>query len=108
MKLIELIDYLIEPNKLGELYVEEQLNVASEALLIYMINRLDLDSEIIFFEIEETEDNLLFLKNGIQYVQLFPIEYAIELIESDLNLKDKGYSNSEIANRLLAYRLKDV
>jgi hypothetical protein len=108
MKLIELIDYLIEPNRLRELYVEEQLNVASEALLIYMINRLDLDSEIIFFEIEETEDNLLFLKNGIQYVQLFPIEYAIELIESDLNLKDKGYSNSEIANRLLAYRLKDV
>ncbi|MBK7884941.1 MAG: hypothetical protein IPJ81_15030 [Chitinophagaceae bacterium] len=107
MKLIDLIEYLIEPGKMENLYQQRKLNTESEALLIYMQNELSLESNIAFFKIEETEDDLKFVKNGLQYVQLFPIDYAIELIESDLDLKNKGYTNLEIAKRLLEYRLKD-
>ncbi|OJV78619.1 MAG: hypothetical protein BGO34_07370 [Bacteroidia bacterium 44-10] len=108
MKLVELIKYLTNPEQLDELYQEQGLNTESEALLIYLQGTLDLEADIAIFEIEETEDDLVFEKEGIQYVQLFPVDYAIELIESDLDLKDKGYSDLEIAQRLLEYRQKDV
>lgn len=108
MKLVELIEYLTNPEQLDELYQEQGLNTESEALLIYLQGALDLESDIFIFEIEETEDDLVFEKEGIQYVQLFPVDYAIELIESDLDLKDKGYSDLEIAQRLLEYRQKDA
>ena len=108
MKLVELIKYLTNPEQLDELYQEQGLNTESEALLIYLQGTLDLEADIAIFEIEETEDDLVFEKEGIQYVQLFPVDYAIELIESDLDLKDKGYSDLEIAHRLLDYRQTDV
>ncbi|MGJ1323033.1 hypothetical protein ACR780_10100 [Sphingobacterium faecium] len=108
MNLVELIKYLTNPEQLDELYQEQGLDAESEALLIYLQGDLNLESEIIIFEIEETEDDLVFEKEGIQYVQLFPVDYAIELIESDLDLKDKGYSDLEIARRLLEYRQKDA
>lgn len=108
MTLVELIPYLINPVKVNELYLKWDLNIESEALLICMKLKLDLDSEIVFFEIEETEGDLVFEKDEIIYFELFPLEYAIELIEFDLNLKDKGYSDYEIAQRLLEYRQKDA
>jgi len=108
MKLVELIKYLIDSEQLNELYQKQRLNTESEALLIYLQDDLSLESEITIFEIEETEDDLVFEKGGIQYVQLFPLDYAVELIESDLDLKDKEYSDLEIAKRLLEYRQKDA
>jgi hypothetical protein len=108
MTLIELIPYLINPVKLNELYLKWDLNIESEALLICMKLKLDLDSEIVFFEIEETEGYLIFEKDEMKYFELFPLEHAIDLIEFDLNLKDKGYSDLEIAKRLFEYRQKDA
>ena len=108
MKLVELIKYLIDSEQLNELYQKQRLNTESEALLIYLQDDLSLESEITIFEIEETEDDLVFEKGGIQYVQLFPLDYAVELIESDLDLKGKEYSDLEIAKRLLEYRQKDA
>lgn len=108
MKLLELIKFLTNPEKLKELYQEQKLNTESEALLIYMKGTLSLESEVVFFEIEETEDDLIFEKEGIKFIQLFPLEYAVDLIESDLNLKNKGYSDFEIAERLLEYRKNDA
>ena len=108
MKLEDLIKYLVNPEQLEVLYQEQEMNTESEALLIYMNGALDLKSEISVFEIEETEDDLVFEKDGEKYFQLFPIDYVIELIESDLELKDKGYSDLEIAKRLLDFRLKDA
>ncbi|MBL6445034.1 hypothetical protein JMN32_01855 [Fulvivirga sp. 29W222] len=108
MKLVKLIKYLTNPEQLVELYKEQGLNTESEALLIYLRGALELEADIAFFEIEETEDDLVFEKGGIQYIQLFPLDYAIELIESDLDLKNKGYSDLEIAQRLLEYRQKDA
>ena len=108
MKLVELIKYLTRPEKLDELYQEQGLNVESEALLIYLQGDLNLESEVSIFEIEETEDDLIFEKEGKQYVQLFPLDYAIELIESDLALTNKEYSDLRIAQRLLEYRQKDA
>lgn len=108
MKLVDLIKYLTHPGQLDKLYQEQGLNTESEALLIYLQGALDLKSEAIIFTIEETEDDIVFEKEGVQYIQLFPVDYAIELIESDLGLNNKGYSDLEIAQRLLEYRQRDA
>lgn len=108
MKLVEFVDYLVNPEKLESFYEEKGLNVESESLLIYMKQTINIDSEIVFFEMEETDDEVLFSKDGIEYLQLFPISHAVELIESDLDLKDKGYTNLQIANRLVEYRIHDA
>ena len=108
MKLIELIPYLETPKLLDEFCKQENLNIESEALLLYMLGTLDLESEIVIFEIEETEGRLVFEKEGHQYVQLFPLSYAAESIEFDLDLKNKNYSADDIARRLLDYRINDA
>ena len=108
MKYVDIIQYLISPKQLDDLY--ERIGAAkdSEALLIYMKGALDLESEIYIFAIEETGDYLIFEKDGCQYYQLFPVGHAVELIENDLDLKNKGYSATEVAQRLLDYRLNDA
>ncbi|GAA5030069.1 hypothetical protein GCM10011506_18880 [Marivirga lumbricoides] len=108
MKLVELVRYLNETEKLHKLYQDLDLNNQSEALLIHLKDTLDLESEISIFTIEETEDDIVFVKGGVKYIQLFPLDYAIELIESDLDMKNKGYSDLKVAQRLLEYRKKDA
>ncbi|MDR1714977.1 MAG: hypothetical protein LBS20_03960 [Prevotella sp.] len=108
MKLENLIDYLINPMKLNILYKDFNLNLDSEAILIYMQDSLNLESKIFLFEIEETEDYQIYKKDNIEYIQLFPVDYAIELINEDLDLMNKGYSNLAIAERLLQYRINDA
>lgn len=57
MKLVELVEYLIKPQQLKKIYLEQGLTPESEALLVYMKRSLNIDSEITIFGIEETEDN---------------------------------------------------
>lgn len=108
MKLKEFINYLLEPEKLEILCSEQNYAGDIDSLLIYMKDRLDLNSDIFLFDIEETDDDIVYNKNGDQYIQLFPIDHSIELIETILDLKDKGNSIESIAKRLLEYRIKDA
>lgn len=108
MKLVDLVPYLIDPSRLEELLQVSHLEGESEALIIYLERILDLGAEIRFFPIEETKDEILFTKDGVTYIQFFPLDYAVELIESDLELKNRGYSVLEIASRLLEYRVNDA
>jgi hypothetical protein len=109
MKLEELVTYLMNPEQLEQLYKELGLNIDSESepLLIYMEGEIDLKSEIVFFESDETEDDLIFEKDGKRFVNIWDIDYAIYLLEI-LDLLDKGYSNVKIAQRLIEYRLNDA
>ncbi len=107
MILENLIDYLDNSKKIDELYETYKVNTDSEAILVYMEHSLSLNSEIFLFDIEETEDKIQYKKNNTLFIQLFPVEYAIELLD-DLNLKNQGLSNLDIANRLLQYRINDA
>ena len=71
-----------------------------------MAGELELKSELSFFDIEETDDRLHCENNGISCVQLFPLDYIVELVTSDSKID--GYSGLEIAKRLLNYRIKDA
>ena len=105
MKLVDLIPYLGNSNNLEQLLVEQNLNMDSEAIIICMENSLDIDAEIYFFEIEQTEGNLVFERDGIRYIELFPAYHALEIVESYLLPSD---DNQKIANRLLEYRINDA
>jgi hypothetical protein len=97
---------LRQPNALNELYIDERLDRESEAVEIYMKDRLNIDSEIYFFNIEDTDDNLVFVKDSIEYYQLFTIDYAVEIIKS-FRFSDE-VSNKEIAQRLIEYCINDA
>lgn len=109
MKLVELIGYLADPKeRLAEISQIEFPVLKSEAVLVYMRESLDLGSDIYFFRIEDTGDEITFEKNGVCYIQLFPVDYIVDLLESDLRFNDQDYSDLEIAQRLLDYRLSDA
>lgn len=99
---------MVNPDQLNELSIQFRLNAESEAYLIHFENSLNLESEISIFQIEETDDDVIFEKDGKRYIQLFSIDHAVDLIEFDLNLKGEKYSDIEIAMRLLDYRKKDA
>lgn len=107
MKLSDLIEYLRDTSKLDQLYMDENINVDTEAVEIYMKEALSLESEIKFFRIEETGDDLVFDKDNITYIQLFPVDHAIEVL-GFLNLEEGKYDKFETARRLLDYRIKDA
>lgn len=108
MKLIDLIDYLVEPTKLKELYQQLGLNQSSEAILIYMAEELNVGSDVQLFEIENTDDEILFESDGCRYVQLFPVNFAVRLIDEDLELKSSNLPNVLLAERLIDYCKNDA
>lgn len=108
MKLTQLIPYLLDENNLERIYDDFNLNKDSEEVIIFMRDQLDIDSEITFFDYEETDGEMEVEKDGVGYIYLFSIDYASELLLEDLNLKGKGYTDLEIAQRLLEYRIKDA
>lgn len=106
MRLIDLIRYLKEPELLTELYAGKSLDSNSEAILIYMKDSLSIESKIRLFEIEKTDDDILFEDEGERYIQLFSIDYATEIIESHFD--SSLLNDSQVAQQLLAYRIKDA
>lgn len=108
MNLIELVERITQPRGVDNILAGLSQNKQSEAFLVYLQKPLGVESEVTFFPIEETEDSLLYQKSGREYLQLFPLEYALELIESDLDLLGKGRNSHQIADRLLQYRINDA
>jgi len=102
------LEYLIrqlQDNQLEQLLQKEASNISSEQLLVYMVHRLDVDSEL-QFPYRKNRRQLYFGYDGIVYIQLFPLDHMIELVDSILNTK--GKSANEIALALLNYRLYDA
>ena len=76
--------------------------------MIYMKDTLDLDSDLKFFEIEYTDDLLVFKENGVTYHQLFPIDHAVEILDSYFSDSDKKLGNPALAKKLLEYAINDA
>ncbi len=108
VKLQGIVYYLLKPDELNEILKVFEFSSDYEVVLIYLVDSLSLESEIMLFDIEETGDRLLFEKNNRIYHQLFPFEHAADIIEFDLNLKNNHESAEQIAAKLLDYRLKDA
>ena len=108
MKLLDIIGHLRDPDKVGQLYDTLKLSTDSEAVLIYMEDSLSLDSELHFFEIEKTDDTLVFTENGVTYYQFCPLDHASEIIDSYFLDNEKQLDNLVLAKRLMDYIVNDA
>lgn len=108
MKLLDFIPYLLAPQKMAEYYRQSGIREQSVAPLIYLREALNASSDIAVFELEETEDDLHFTKNGVDYVYLMAVDQAIELIEEEFAPKRNAVPHEEMARRLLEYATYDA
>lgn len=108
MKLAEIIRYLTNPNLIEQCYQQSNIDPDNGAVFICCKEKLDIDSDVYLFTIDETKSELFFEKNDVKYCELFEVEHAVNLIEYDLKLKNRGYTDMQIAVRLLEYRLNDA
>ncbi|HEX7906105.1 MAG TPA: hypothetical protein VF487_19665 [Chitinophagaceae bacterium] len=108
MKILELIKHLKTFDKAEQLKNKQLPNVEFDLAELYMENSLSLDSNIRFFDSEKISNDLEMEVEGIKYVNLFPLYLAQEMIEEFTKSTEKKYSDLEIANRLLEYRINDA
>lgn len=69
MKFTEMIKYLKDRDKLEKLFEAEKPNTEPGAILICMENPLDISAAIKLFEMEETDGDLVFEKEGVSYTE---------------------------------------
>lgn len=105
MKITDLIPYIKDTNKWDGLIADLHLNTNCEEVLIYALDKLDIDSDILLIELEKSGDDLEIILNGKKYIQILPYSLAQELIKIDFsNFK----TDLDIAQRLIEYCINDA
>ena len=107
MKIIDLVTSLADPNNIDQFILDNNLNDESAGVLIYMKHSLSTDSDIVFFNFEETDGKAKFEKDGVIYYSLTSISEIPDIIEY-INFQERLSSNEQIANGLLDYIINDA
>lgn len=106
MKLIDLISYFRSGGTFQDFCKTHGLNAESEVIDIYAVKPANLDSQLGFFPIEETEGHVEFLAQGLAYQNLFDFFYFLDVIK---DVRDSSQpEDAELARVLLTYALKDA
>lgn len=106
MQLTNLITFFRQGGDFSSFCKAQGLDEASEVIEIYAQEPVCLESELGFFPIEETEGKIEFQSNNIRYKNLFDFFYFSDVIEEVK--RDKGLTDTELAQRLFAYAMKDA
>ena len=108
MKLIELVENL-KTFEGANAFIEKKLPcVEFDCVDIYLVGSLGISSEVCLFNAEEISNTLTLAIGDTNYVNLFPLYIALEMVQEYIAAHNGKLSNEEIANRLLEYRLKDA
>ncbi|GAA6766472.1 hypothetical protein AAFH68_24140 [Flavobacterium sp. CGRL1] len=107
MKLIELVKHLKSVEESEKFTSAELPDIEYDLIDMYMIEKVDIDSEIVFFDAEKIPNKLILEIEGIVYENLFPLNMAQEMVEEFVN-SNKRASDSEIVEFLINYREKDA
>lgn len=107
MKIIELVKYLKNVQDSEKFVSVELPDIEYDLVDIYMINKLDLDSQIIFFDAEKIPNKLIIDIEGVIYENLFPLNMAQDMVEEFVS-NNPSASDLEIAKFLIKYREKDA
>jgi len=104
MKLLELIEHLKTIESAEKLIEGLNLDMEFLAVEIYMIDKIDMLSELAFFDSEAVMLEMYMTLNNINYIDFLGLDVAQEIVEAN----DGEYSNHEIAERMIEYRLRDA
>lgn len=108
MSLIELISYFRRGGTYEEFCNLQSLDVASEAIEVYMEQPFDIGKNVVFFEFEKTGGRTEYSYNGIIYYNLFDLYYCMDFIEESNNTKYKNLADYLIAEKLFGYAVNDA
>lgn len=108
MKLVDLVKYFRKGGTYQDFCKQYSLNVDSEVIEIYMETPFQIDNELSFFEIEQTEGVLEFEVNNIVLSSLFDFYVFLDMIEESNQETYKNVSDLDIAKRLISYGLNNA
>lgn len=109
MKLTELVGYLQSEETLEKISGVTSFTAEMDDMIAYMADKLDIDSDIFFFSMEETDDEVNIEKDGRQYIQLFPLILGVEFYSYfEEVFVIENYTEQQKAIRLLDYVMNDA
>jgi hypothetical protein len=108
MKVIELVKKMRVEGAIEKFLSKELPNIEFDMIDSFMIDSIDIQSEISFFNIEELPDGIEMKIGEILYVNFFPLYLIKELIEDFLNLYGISSTDLHIAEKLIEYRINDA
>jgi hypothetical protein len=109
MKLLEFVDYLVDPDKLANFYRELGLFpelVDEYGVAIYMVgSTIKLDADIRLLSFRETKGRIEIQLDGVAYVYVLEVDLAQDLLsDSEVGVVTK----LDQANRIIHYALYDA
>ena len=106
MKLVELIKHLKRIDKAEQFISKELPNVEFDSIDIFMVNDLNLNADIKFFDAESVHGSEIEIA-GVQLSNFLPLYMAQEMVEEyNMNLEGK-MTDLEIAEAVLSYSIND-
>jgi hypothetical protein len=106
MKLVGLVTFFSQGGTFEAFCNEHALNAESEVIEIYAQEPVNLDAQLGFFPIEETEGRIEFESQGKKYRNLFDFFYFMEVLEEVKGGEEPN--TAELAERLFSYATKDA
>lgn len=106
MDIIELIDHLKSRDLAEKLLNDVLPNVEFDLVVLYMKNKVALDSEISFFDFEAISNELIMELDGVKYEYFFQLYEAQEMVEE--SMAEYNPTNREMAERMIDYNLNDA
>jgi len=107
MNLLKAISYLKNQGGSAQMIIEESIDIDPDFLSLFMIEKLHVDSEIVFFDYDNIPPKNEFELDGVKYVELFPLSLLEDLI-SDFSALPEYNTDLKLAKRLLKYRINDA
>jgi len=108
MKLLDLVNLFKTDIVFEDFLKNNSLNSNSESIEIYMIDKVDSNSELAFFEIENenTDGLIIFEKNNVKYHSFFDFHYFIDFM--DEVKENKNLSSEKLVEILINYSINDA
>jgi hypothetical protein len=108
MKLLDFVDYLLDPAKLEDFYRQQGFSPAARehGLTIYMVGAtITLDANICLLTFEETQGRIEVQLDGVDYVYVLEVDLAIDLL---LAAEPGVVTKLDQANRIVQYAIYDA
>jgi hypothetical protein len=107
MKLIELVKHLKRVKESEEFTSTQLSDIEYDLIDMYMIEKVALDSDIVFFDAVKIPNKLILEIGGVTYENLFPLNMAQDMVEEFVS-SNASASDLKIAEFLINYREKDA